>query len=81
MREIDFLSGQNNNEVRPPILEDEYIGDAELLDAYSSAVVRASKTVSPYGSLRLMCNRSDATDADDAAGAVQGLFLRPTVIF
>ena len=47
MREIDFLSGQDYKEARPPVLEDEYIGDAELLDAYSNAVVRASKTVSP----------------------------------
>lgn len=47
MKEIDFLSGQNYNEIRPPVLEDEFIGDAELLDAYSNAVVRASKTVSP----------------------------------
>ena len=36
MKEIDFLSGRNYNEVRPPVLEDEYIGDAELLDAYSN---------------------------------------------
>src|SRR5688572_22624932 len=47
MREIDFLSGQSYNEIRPPVLEDEFIGDAELLDAYSNAVVRASKKVSP----------------------------------
>lgn len=47
MKELDFLSGQNYNEIRTPVLEDEFIGDAELLDAYSNAVVRASKTVSP----------------------------------
>jgi S1-C subfamily serine protease len=47
MREVDYLLGENYAEIRPPVREDEYLGDAELLDAYSNAVVRASKTVSP----------------------------------
>jgi S1-C subfamily serine protease len=47
MREVEYTLGENYSEARPPVPRDEYLGDAELLDAYSNAVVRASKTISP----------------------------------
>lgn len=47
MREVEFLYGEDYDASQGAPLRDEFIGDAELLDAYSSAVVRASKTVSP----------------------------------
>ena len=49
MREVEFLLGNDYGDLppQPTYLRDEYLTDAELLDAYSNTVVRASEIASP----------------------------------